>query len=637
MDENRDQDRIEKLKDSLYQLKPVRRTDARRVIHEKEYDVKTSFDIDPTESSQDTDARNERNISFTIFIVALICFIAAGIFAGYRLFFGSNDISGNAIDLHISAPSFVEGGETFPIDFSVSNQNQVELQFTELTIEYPKGESTAAEESKTTITKNLATVAPGKLIQDSVNGVLFGTEGSERTITAKLSYSIPGSTAIFEKTTSVTVALKSSPISVTTDALQEVSANQEVTMKVNVAALRGKDVANMVVHAEYPNGFQFTTSDPKPVAGNNTWSLGTVAAGQTKTITIKGVVRGEDGDERTVRISSGVSTSNEHNSVDVVLDESKIVYAVQKPFLSVDIAVNDTVADEHPIRPGEIVKVVLTWKNNLARKIQNAEFVANLSGSLIDKSSVAPVLGYYDSRNNSISWTRLTNAEFTSIEPGATGKLEFQFKTNMLGGGAYSQNIQIAVGVKGRRVSEQNVTEELASSQQTILKPVSSSKLAITTLYSAGPFANSGPIPPIAESETTYTIGFEISNTSNVLKNGAVRFKLPLYARLLESSQVDSGGINYDPTSREVYWNVGAIPAGAGTDTASIHGYVQVAVTPSVTNVGKPLTIVPSVLYTAIDAVTGTQINQTTNNAVTTRLVGDSSFVPGQEIVQQAK
>lgn len=631
MEENRP-DRIDKVRDTLYQIQPIKKTDTRRVIHEREFDVKTSFDDDELSALKQGTAHTEKNISLTIFLIAIVFFVGASLFASWKFFFNTNDISANAIDLRVTAPTFVEGGQTFPISVSIGNQNPVELQFTDLTIEYSKGESVQAEENKTTVKKTFGTIAPGTLVQDSFDASLFGTEGSVHTVLVKIEYSIPGSTAIFQKTTSVNVSVKSSPITLTTDALKEVSTNQDVAITINVAALRGQSVENMVVQADYPNGFQFASSDPKPTASNNVWSIGSVLQGETKKITIHGTVHGDDGDERTIRVNAGVSTSDEHNAVDVVLSESDIVYSIKKPFLAVDILVNEEQGDQHGVVPGSDVKVELHWKNTLATSLKNASFVATLSGAILDRYSITPGDGYYDSRQGTITWDNSTNPDLATIAPGQTGTFEFHLKTLQPSGTA-SQNVEINVGVKARRVSEENVTEELSSSQETILKPESSVKAAMASLYYDGPITNSGPIPPKADTETTYTVGFTITNSSNPLKNGGITFKLPLYTRFTSKYVIDAGTVSYEPSTRQVTWSFGDIAAGVGTNTPALHGYIQLGVTPSVNAIGRELTIIPSAVFNAVDTVTGTKILQSQLGQATTRIFTDSGFKIGLEIV----
>ncbi len=87
------------------------------------------------------------------------------------------------------------------------------------------------------------------------------------------------------------------------------------------------------------------------------------------------------------------------------------------------------------------------------------------------------------------------------------------------------------VSVKARRVSEQNVPENLTSSAVRTVKIASSAGLGAQVVRSTGPFQNTGPIPPKAEQATTYTVIWTINNTSSSIGGAQVSSGLPPYVK----------------------------------------------------------------------------------------------------------
>src|SRR6185436_759639 len=66
----------------------------------------------------------------------------------------------------------------------------------------------------------------------------------------------------------------------------------------------------------------------------------------------------------------------------------------------------------------------------------------------------------------------------------------------------------------------------LASTAQASVRVASEATLAARSVYSRGPFKNTGPIPPKVGSPTTYTVYFDLGNTENDIADGKVTAKL---------------------------------------------------------------------------------------------------------------
>src|SRR5690606_36507934 len=95
--------------------------------------------------------------------------------------------------------------------------------------------------------------------------------------------------------------------------------------------------------------------------------------------------------------------------------------------------------------------------------------------------------------------------------------------------------------------------------------PISTDAQFVTeVLHYSSPITNTGPMPPQVGQETTYTIRWNISNSTNVLNNATVRTVLPtgIVWKDVVVPQSERSLMQYNTVTREIVWNAGTIPVG---------------------------------------------------------------------------
>jgi len=186
--------------------------------------------------------------------------------------------------------------------------------------------------------------------------------------------------------------------------------------------------------------------------------------------------------------------------------------------------------------------------------------------------------------------------------------------------------------VRGKRISETGVPEEIKSVMVKSVRVSSNVQFASRAVYFVGPFANSGPIPPKVEQETTYTIIWSIVNTSNNISNTQVRTVLPVYMKWYGSISPSGEDLSYNPNTNEVIWSPGDIPAGTGIGKPPREVAFQVVLTPSLSQVKTVPSLITNTTFTATDSFTGASINQEKPD-ITTNLSTDPKALRDSEIV----
>jgi len=261
--------------------------------------------------------------------------------------------------------------------------------------------------------------------------------------------------------------------------------------------------------------------------------------------------------------------------------------------------------------------------------------VAHLEGSAYDRTTVAPNSGYFNSADDTITWSQQTNPEFESVGPGDSGTLSFSLDPVDFGrGGKIVTNPQILISasVSGKRTQETNVPLAVtASTKRNILVP-SSVDLSARIVRSTGPFQNTGPMPPRVDQATTYSVIWSVTNTTNSVRDVVVKATLPPNVKWLNNIDPSFETVLYDENSGLVTWNVGSVEASKPNSSVRKEIVFQISFTPNVIQVGNVPTLVNNMSLDAIDNFTNTRL-QSRQDQLMTRYSTDPGYKQGDEFV----
>lgn len=626
---------IEELKKNLY----------RRDFKDEQHPVREEFySRAPSVPKQWGDIADERHrpqkeeISDTarmlkkILIGSFIFFIAALGIASYLFFGGGNIVSSENVDISVLGPVSIAGGEELSLQISITNKNRAPLQYTDLAVEYPEGTHTPDDVTKDLprYRTSLGSIKSGETVNHIVRAVLFGEEQSVKRVKFSVEYRVEGSNAIFVKEATYDVTVSSAPINLSLETLTEVNANQEMTLRVQVHSNANISIDNVLVRLEYPFGFEPKSATPKTAYGNNVWDIGTLKPGENVSFEVVGVMRAQDNVKKIFSAHTGIQSSTNEREIATIYSSSFAEVLVKKPFIGVTLALDGDTSDTHIVSPGVPVKGELTWMNNLTTQIADAVIEVNIDGDTIGKNSITVDRGFYNSNTNIITWNKTSLGELAVIEPGAVGRMNFSFTPLLLlsGSDASIRNpeIRIVVSARGTRPSDSGA-EAINESLARTVKMNSSFQISSRAVYYTGPFANSGPLPPRAGQTTTYTILWSITNSSNDISRAKVSAFLPSYMKW--AGVVSSNDVTFNQGTGEIVWNIGGVDAGMGTTRPAREVSFQVALTPSVSQVGQSPALVNTIVLTGVDNFTNTTI-RTERNSPTTNLSTDPSFSGAQ-------
>lgn len=555
-------------------------------------------------------------------------FVLALMVAAYFLVFGGRSVSTDRIDIQIDGPSSISSGDIMTVLVAVENGNPVPVQETMLMLAFPDTTRSAADQSVpfTRYEDTLGTVAPGETATRSVQAMVFGAEGERVRVPVTFEYRVEGSNATFVKEAEYEVTITSSPLSVRAEAVSEVSVGQPLVFAVTVRSNAQAPLENVAVFAQYPFGFASVRGE------GPLFEVGTLAPGEERTLTVQGTLSGEDADERVFRFTAGTTQGESPSALAVSYATALAPVTLAKPFLATTLSINRDTGANPVIDAGVPVQGSLSWLNTLATPVLDGQISVALSGSALDTASVSAYGGYYRSSDTTILYSRETDASLASLAPGTSGNGTFSFKTKPTAELAGTKNpaITATVSVVGRRVGERNVPESVSSSVVRTIKVGTELTLAARALYSTGPFKNTGPWPPVADQETTYTITLDLANSVNTVADTVVSGVLPTYVRFVSGSD---GSVSYNPATRTVSWKAGDVEAGTGYGTPRKAASFQVALLPSVSQRGTSPILVSSLTAAGVDRFTQKQLTLTAPE-VTTRITNDPAYMQGKAEVR---
>lgn len=558
------------------------------------------------------------------FFGALIFFVTSLAFGAIMFFGGRNTVSADNIEINVLGNAFVSGGEELPLKIQFSNRNNVALEYADLILEYQKGSGggESIQSDRTTV----GTIPAGGMVEKLVSLTLFGAQGTTRDVNITLEYRVHGSNAIFIKQKPYVVNISSNPITLIVDGPTVANSNQDLKFDVTASLNTEKSVEDVMIVVNYPPGFDFKNATPEPTFSDNIWSLGDLAKGAEKVISIEGVLIADPGEQRAFNITTGTANLENEQRIGTQFNAQDYILSIAKPFLDLDLSVGGNSAPEISAISGQYAQAEISYENNLDSKMTDVEITVKFSGNAFDPNAIQLNSGgFYDATTQSIVWNSQTTPNLGSIEPGDKGDLRFKFKPVSLNGtNIKNPEITINVSVRGRQSSLGNSFQTINDYLRKRVKYTSSSGVTGNALYYSGPFTNSGGLPARAGTPTTYTVVWNIAGSTSRLTNVKVHGILPFYVEWMNNWSPQSAKVTYDSANHEVVWDAGTMEASSGS-TAPTTLYFQVRLNPASSQIGSVVNLVTNIFLTAKDSFANSDITRNMQ-PVTTRLNLDSNY-----------
>jgi hypothetical protein len=574
-------------------------------------------------------------------VFVILAIVTAFCSVGYLLYKYFDPLA-NPSEKNIAITFDVPLGATpgIPADIVVhiTNKNRAPLDYADLTLTYPSGTRLGdnPDQDLSSEKKSFGTIPESGTVEYHVKAIFLGEENTQKEIRATLEYRFAGINSIFTKDEVHPIAILAAPINLTVTMLKEINAGQPLLLTVTALSNTVIPLRDVFVKVEYPLGFTFADADPKPDFGTNIWRVGSLPPSGKYTLKVHGILSGAEGEEKVFHTSVGVGSDKTARDIDTSYGAVLSALSLTRSFIGIELLLNGKPAKDVPVPFGARVAGMVNWQNNLDAKIEQAEIEVRLSGVALNRPSItAGSGGFYRSADNTIIWDSRGDSSLALLDAGAHGTVSFFFQPlpPVTGNQALlNPTITAEVTVRGKRISETGVPEDVNSVIVENVRVSSLVQFASRAVYYVGPFVNSGPIPPKVEQETTYTVIWSIVNTSNTVNNTEVRALLPVYAKWYGSVSPPDEHLTYNPNTNEVVWLPGNIPAGTGVGKPPREVAFQLVLTPSLSQIKTNPKLITQTTLTGVDAFTGVAIHQEKPD-ITTSLATDPKAGQGTDLV----
>ncbi|MEK7504688.1 MAG: hypothetical protein AAB589_00155, partial [Patescibacteria group bacterium] len=569
-----------------------------------------------------------------ILLIASLFFLGSLAFAAWVVWRGDNWVSAANVEIEIAGPVAVASGGEVELQVVVTNNNQATLEGVRLLGEYPPG-TRSAENSSVALPRSTAEIGslkPGEQAKKTIRAVIFGEKDSTQEIKLSVEYRLAGSGAIFDRLKSYPVMINSSPVNLALELPDTVDSGREFTFTATLTSGAVETINNLVFSAVYPPGFRFKKAVPAPVIGNNFWRLSALPAGKDQEIKITGTLEGDDEETKSFRVTAGLEDLASEGETSLIYGSLFKLVTLRRTAVALDLVLNGSREETLAVGSNELVRGDFGFTNNLPVELRDVVLEVGFTGANLNRGAISATGGFYNSANNKIVWNKTNQSSLGVVAPGGRANVSFGFSGDALAPNPGSApQIDLKLRFSGRRFDTESDEPVVLELERTV-RFNSILQLSTKVLRDSGPFIETGPIPPRVGAETTYTVVWSVANRPNEVAGAQVRAILPTYMRWVGQVSPSDEKITYNATGGEIIWDLGVVKAGRGYTEPPRQVAFQVALTPSLSQLGQVPELVSAAILTGTDRFTNVRL-ESRKLGLNTDLSQEPAFNSGDEKV----
>ncbi len=548
----------------------------------------------------------QRYVYLIILFLLVLGAAVAGLF--YVLRHGQAPGTSEVI-LRLSSPEAITSGDEVSFAVSYKNGTGISLQDVEIFFRFPDGSIPVENPDQLIKTVSVGTLRAGEERSHAFVARIIGTKNSTVRSSVELVYKSAGATTFRKKVDAIT-RIADAAFFLNLVVPQRAVSGEHLVYLLSYENLAPHALAGTHVRLRYPEGFSFSGAEPAPTEGEYTWDIGEVVAGGKGRIAVSGVLSGEEGDTKKVKAEVGFMREGRF----FPYQESSFDTVIAPPPLSVAIELQD-----HPdniAQLGDVLALRLVYQNNTEIPLKDVVLRAELASNLFSIKGLNAEKGFFDSIRNTVIWNPQSVKELAFLNPGEPYALTLRVALKnafpILRSEDMNFTARIIATIESINVPPYLALNKISSSSLLEVKIETHADLRAEAYYkdeSSG-IVNFGPLPPKADIETRYTIHWRISVPANDLENVEVRSMLPpgVVGTGEAVSRYTDARPSFNAATGEVIWFIPKVPANTGITQPAIETIFQVAVIPSITQVGQAIELIRPSLLSAVDAFTGRQL-----------------------------
>jgi len=545
-----------------------------------------------------------------LFVFDLFLLGLAAVMLGSTLFFffwrpGTTDL----IDLTLSiGGARVKSGEQIVLQAEYTNRSKFTLRDATLSLRLPAG--FILPKNANTVFK-IGEVAPGSKAKIDLPGQLWSDKKTEEKIIATFTYRAGENKYTEQKISTLLLNLPESVL-ITESQLPEASfADSRLPLAITLTNTGQGKIDNILLSHNWPGNI---------ILNQDVLHL-SLAAGESKTIEGRLNTPGKNG-PAPLQIITQVVIDGHPLTQSIIEKNINIVapqFFSQVEFLDAPFAT-----------PGQILPVRVSFKNNNDYAVPDLVIRLTPTAGIVDLAATA--------KNNHLKYiggsliidgksrTRLANAEAGQSD---SFEIKLQLRPHFsLGPGVKELRLEPKVEGQLPQLAEQKFSQIGTADTLPLVTEVT---LSVEPRYYTedGEQLGRGPLPPQAGETTKYWIFIRLTNTVNNIQNASFRAVLPANIEFTTRQSVTIGSpLKFNSSDRSVTWSYPELPAFSETGL-----YFEVAITPTVGQVGQTIQLVKNLEFSATDKMTGRTFNLSKPGIYNTLNQNDRGAVKGAQVV----
>ncbi len=544
-----------------------------------------------------------------------ILIIVGVLIIGGAILWGRGSFVGSKVVLNIQTSENISSGEETTITINYINNNRVDLNNAKLIINYPQGTFSLDGKEIYQDSKTLGVVAKKTGGKEIFKIRFLGERGSTKNIIAKLEYKPANINSRFEAETSSKIEINTVAIGIHVEGSEKSVAGQEISYAIEYENRTEETVDDLVIKLEYPDDFNFKTSDPAPKSENevNIWEVGTLKPNEKRTINLNGSLNGQEMENKVLRATIGQMQDGNFLKYSLSDFVTQISPAPIVLLVAVDNADNDC-----KVNAGQELRYAINFRNNTDIALKELILKVYLQDGVFDLRTIdLNGKGFFDSRTNTITWSGADISALSLLDTNQFGEVRFSVKVkNELP--IYSFNDKNFEAGVIAEIQTLTVPAKFAGTELKFEKELNckiNTQLILNTRgYYYEPsqgIYNLGPIPPKVNELTNYTIHWQVINVSNDLDGVIIKSVLPQGINYMNYhiNKLNKGQFSYNDRTKEIIWNIGKVPAGTGKTLPLYELIFQIGLTPSINQVGSSPILINQSQIEGRDIFTGINLN----------------------------
>lgn len=542
--------------------------------------------------------------------------IALVLIAGISWYFlsrgGPANPTSNNVLLVIKGPSMLTSGNEAEYDIVYRNGENADLVNVSLEVLYPSGftfkSATPVPTASSGQEFNLPPVKPGQDGKVVIRGKLSGQTAESKQIQANLHYHLSNFNSEFVVSQTIQTSILPPNLIMDVSGPVNVVGGQDTTFNVNYTNVSGQDFSNLAVQLTFPDGFKFTSSNPKPYSANNYWKIDKLPTNVSGTIAITGSFTGDSTLDMLVRADLGQIINNTF----APQIDSTATFKVIPPALSLSISAQP----DSYVKLGDSISYKLKYANQGSIGLSNVVISVSLDSPVLDYSRLNAQSAIIT--NHTITWKSAILSSLSVVSPNESGEVDFSVPVKQ----DLTSNLKNQMIIASASISADETPTPTKAADLT-LKLISQ-----LSLIASGDYV-SGAAPMQVGQSTLFDMTFLLSNLGNDLSNTQVIASLPLPASAWKNIVVpdsEKTRLTYDPSSGKITWRIGNLPAFTGKFTLALKVVFRLEVIPTEADSGKVVNLLSNIQGTGTDTFVNQDIQAPAVDSLSTADLNDDTL-----------